>query len=106
MRHNFDTKIAPIYTAGLRMHMLCTNFPPTKHLLYGISYSQKFSLELIFETFKNPVTLLKIKILNGTLYIGIDIRRTQFFILEHSSHMVSIYIKQVNAYNITSGKLG
>ena len=52
--------------------------------LYAIPYSQKFSMELIFETFKDPISLLKIYILkilnfyNGTLYIGIDIRRMVF----------------------------
>ena len=40
-------------------------------------------MELIFETFEDPMTLSKIKIpnlcYNGALYVGIDIRRMQFF---------------------------
>ena len=39
-------------------------------------------MELIFKTFKDPVTLLKIKLYlyyNGALYIGIGIRRTRLF---------------------------
>ena len=39
----------------------------------AISYSGKFLMELIFKTFEDPMTLLKIKILKCGLYIGIDI---------------------------------
>ena len=35
-------------------------------------------MEVIFETFKDPMTLLKLKIPRCTLYIGIDIRRVLF----------------------------
>ena len=39
--------------------------------LEGLPYSQKFLVKLIFKTFEDSITLLKIKI---ALYIGIDIR--------------------------------
>ena len=47
-----------------------------------LPYSQKFVIEVIFKTFENPMTFLKIKMLKCALYtyIAIDIKRRELFL--------------------------